>query len=299
MCDVRCLTSMLIVAALGTGLALAQLPNASRDDRILPGRLGLPATNTRSSEPFVTRIYKTGDNDQILKKQPRGYPFTITEDYELGENEKAQIHKGVDITSRPAPNAPARPMDFKAGVYGVVVRAGGGDWGTISVQLRDGSVIQYLHTTASHVKVGDVVAPDTLLGVTGRTGARDIHLHIQARDKHGEFISPDLAFKVGQRKPSTPIKPEQGAGADFDPDQSVGVQPKVKGRKVFPKVDLQTKWVVEVIGGGGKVQEVLGEFPTYRDASYCSVRWSEDHPDDLRLTREREVATNKDNTPLP
>ena len=81
-------------------------PNSSRDDRILPGRLGLPATNTRSSEPFVTRIYKTDDNDQILKKQPRGYPFTITEDYELAENEKAQVHKGVDITSRSAPTSP-------------------------------------------------------------------------------------------------------------------------------------------------------------------------------------------------
>ena len=106
MCDVRCLTSMLIVAALGTGLALAQLPNASHDDRILPGRLGLPATNTRSSEPFVTRIYKTGDNDQILKKQPRGYPFTITEDYELGENEKAQFTKGWTSPLAPPQTSP-------------------------------------------------------------------------------------------------------------------------------------------------------------------------------------------------
>jgi hypothetical protein len=140
MCEFRCLTSMLIAAALGTGLALAeaQQPNSCRDDRILPGGLGLPATNTRSSEPFVTRIYKTDDNDQILKKQP-----------------------------------------------------------------------------------------------------------------------------------------------------------KVKGRKVEPKVELPAKWVVEVIGGGGKVQEVLGEFPTFRDASYCSVRWSEDHPDDFRLPMEREVATTK------
>jgi len=89
-------------------LAQAQQPNSSRDDRILPGRLGLPATNTRSSEPFVTRIYKTDENDQILKKQPRGYPFTITEDYELAENEKAQVHKGVDITSRSAPSQPDR-----------------------------------------------------------------------------------------------------------------------------------------------------------------------------------------------
>ncbi len=281
------------------GVITAQETTFTIDDRITPEKLGLPKNCTRTSEPFVTRIYKTDDMDQILKKQPKGYPFTITEDYELGENEKAQVHKGVDITSRPATNEPARPMDFKAGVYGVVVRAGGGDWGTIAVQLRDGSVIQYLHTTASHVKVGDVVAPGTLLGVTGRTGARDIHLHIQARDKHGQFISPDLAFKVGQQKPSTPIKPEPDAGADFDPHQSVGVEPKVKGRKVLPKVDVPTKWVAEVIGGGGKVQEVLGEFPTYQDAAYCSQRWSEDHPDDLRLTREHEVAVNGQSAPLP
>lgn len=299
MCEFRCLRSILIVAVLVTGFALAQQPNSSRDDRILPGRLGLPATNTRSSEPFVTRIYKTDDNDQILKKQPTGYPFTITEDYELGENEKAQVHKGVDITSQPGPNQSARPMDFKAGVYGLVVRAGGGDWGTISVQLRDGSVIQYLRTTASHVKVGDVVTPETLLGVTGRTGARDIHLHIQAKSKFGDFILPDLAFKVGQKKLSSPIKAEDGVDADFEPDQWTGVKPKVKGRKVEPKAELPTKWVVEVIGGGGKVQEVLGEFPTYRDAAYCSQKWSEDHPDDLRLTREREVATSSRATPLP
>jgi murein DD-endopeptidase MepM/ murein hydrolase activator NlpD len=247
----------------------------------------------------VTRIYKTDDNGDVLKKQPLGYPFTITEEYERGENEKPIVHKGVDITSNPTPGQPARPMDFKAGVYEVVVRAGGGDWGTISVQLRDGSVIQYLHTTAARVKIGDVVAPDTLLGVTGRTGARDIHLHIQARNKHGEFISPDLAFKIGQKKPLTSIKPEDGAGADFDPELSIGVQPNVRDKKVLPMIDLPSKWVVEVIGGGGKVQEVLGEFPTYRDASYCSVRWSEDHPDDLRLTREREVATGKGSSPLP
>src|SRR5206468_467040 len=112
---------------------------------------------------------------------PPGYPFTITSDYTLQDNEAARVHEGVDLSSRPAAGQAPKPLDFKAGVYGVVVKAGGGNWGTISVQLQDGSVLQYLHTTAAHVKVGDVVAPDTLLGVTGRTGARDIHLHIQAK----------------------------------------------------------------------------------------------------------------------
>jgi murein DD-endopeptidase MepM/ murein hydrolase activator NlpD len=266
----------------------SQEPNASREERITPERLGLPKGSTRPSEPFVTRIYKTDDSDQILKKQPSGYPFTITSDYKLKENEKPRVHEGVDLSSRPAPGQPPRPLDFKAGVNGVVVKAGDGPWGTISVQLRNGSVLQYLHTTASHVKVGDVVAPETPLGVTGRTGAGVIHLHIQAKDKHGDAISPDLAFRLGQKKLANLIRPKDDAGADFDPEQFVGVEPKVVNGVVRP-FEPTTKWISEAIGGGGKVDLVLGEFPTYRDAVHCSTAWSESRPDDLRLTREREV----------
>jgi murein DD-endopeptidase MepM/ murein hydrolase activator NlpD len=276
----------------------AQEANASRDERITPERLGLPKGNTRTSEPFVTRVYKTDDADQILKPQPKGYPFTLTDDYTLKDNETPRVHEGVDISSRPTGGQTPKPLDFEAGVHGVVVRAGGGPWGTIAVQLRDGTVIQYLHTTASHVKVGDIVAPDTPLGVTGRTGAGVIHLHIQARDRFNNPVSPDLAFRIGQKKLATPVKPEEGAGADFDPDLYVGVKPKVTGRVVKPRPERATKWVVEVIGNGGRVDMVLGEFPTYRDASYCSQRWSEDHPDDLRLTREREVRLS-DGTTVP
>ena len=156
---------------IAAGTAHARQSNVSRDDRITPEQLGLPKGNTRTSEPFVIRIYKTDDGGQILKPQPSGYPFTITSDYTLKENEKPRVHEGVDLSSRPAPGQQPKPLDFRAGVHGVVVRAGGGPWGTITVQLADGSIIQYLHTTASHVKVGDIVAPDTALGVTGRTGS--------------------------------------------------------------------------------------------------------------------------------
>lgn len=58
---------------------------------------------------------------------------------------------------------------------------------------------------------------------------------------------------------------------------------------VSSKAEPESKWVVEVIGGGGKVQLVLGEFFTYQDALYCSQQWSEANPNDLCLTREREV----------
>jgi hypothetical protein len=59
----------------------------------------LPKGNTRTSEPLVTRIYKTDDSGDILKKQPTDYPFTITSDYTLEEGETARVLEGVDPSS--------------------------------------------------------------------------------------------------------------------------------------------------------------------------------------------------------
>ncbi len=271
------------------GAITAQEADVSRDDRITPEKLGLPKNCTRTSEPFVTRIYKTDAADQILKKQPDGYPFTIKEDYSLRENETARVHEGVDISFSRRRSRCGKAL----GLQGRRLRRGRPRWrrrlGAIGVQLRDGSVLQYLHTTASHVKVGEAVSPNTVLGVTGRRGTSAIHLHVEAKDKHGSPVSPDMAFRIGQRKSALPTKIEDGAGADFDPDLYSGVEPSIQGGKVRSKFEPKAKWVVEVIGGGGEVQLTLGEFWTYRDASHCSLRWSEDHPEDLRLTREREV----------
>ncbi len=171
------------------------------------------------------------------------------------------------------------------------MKAGDGPWGTITVQNRDGSLIQYLHTSASHVKVGDILAPDTKLGVTGRTGAGVIHLHVQAKDKYGNAISPDLAFRAGQQRLESKEKLEKPSPNDieFDPDLYTPLKPKITRRTVSANAEPPTKWVVEVIGEGGRVDLKLGEFPTYKSAIYCSQLWSDAHPNDLRLTREREV----------
>lgn len=67
------------------------------------------------------------------------------------------------------------------------------------------------------------------------------------------------------------------------------MKPKITGKTVSAKAQPESKWIVEVIGRGGRVDLVLGEFPTYRSAAYCSQLWSEAHPKDLRLTRERKV----------
>ncbi len=94
--------------------------DASRDDRIEPEQLGLPNGTKRTSEPFVSRIYKTDDAGGILQKQPR-------------------THQGVDFSSRPAPGEKPTPLDFNAG--GEVVKAGDGPWGAITVQVHDGTLI--------------------------------------------------------------------------------------------------------------------------------------------------------------
>lgn len=279
-------TMLCVLLFLGAPNLVAQ--EVSRDNRVKPEQLGLPKDTKRTSEPFVTRIYKTDAVGKILNKQPNGYPFTITADYTLKEHEDFRTHQGVDFSSRPAAGAKPTPLDFTAGVYGVVRKAGDGAWGTITVQIADGTLIQYLHTLASHVKVGDVVTPDTPLGVTGRTGTGAIHLHIQAKDQNGNAISPDLAFRLGQNKLESKAKPDE-ALLDFDPDIYSPVKAKAVGPRVLAAIELETKWVVEVIGGGGKVDLVLGEFFDYQSASRCAVAWSESRPNDLRLTREREV----------
>lgn len=262
---------------------------ASKDTRITAEKLGLPKTNQRSSEPFVTRIYKTDGSGDILKKQPNGFPFTIKEDYFLKENEKPRVHEGVDLQSRPSPNEIPIPLEFKAGIHGIVVRAGDGNVGMIAVQVWDGSVLEFLHTSASFVKVGDIVAPGTALGLTGKKGASTIHLHVQAKSSLRKPISPDLVFRIGQRRLQSSEKPED-VWEDYDPDESNSFEPKIIEEKKVPIQQLpKTKWVVEIIGGGGVVQGNLGEFGSYSAATSCSVAWSKANPDDLRLTREREV----------
>ena len=74
-----------------------------------------------------------------------------------------------------------------------------------TVQLPDGTRIQYLHTSQQNVRVGDPVTPESVLGRTGNTGANAIHLHVQARDGSGNFINPDEALTAGQANP-TPAK---------------------------------------------------------------------------------------------
>jgi murein DD-endopeptidase MepM/ murein hydrolase activator NlpD len=285
----RFIITTAVAALLFAALAHGGDNFASVDTRITAEKLGLPKGNARTSEPFVTRIYKTDDDGKRLDNQPDGYPFTITQDYILKDKEEAHVHEGVDLQSRPSPNEAPKPLEVKAGVYGVVLRAGDGQYGMIAVEVADGSVLEFLHTSLSYVKVGDVVEPSTVLGLTGKKGAGAIHLHVQAKSKSRKPLSPDLVFRVGQRKLKTPVKPED-KWEDYDPEESSVFQPKViDGKKVPVKQLPETKWVVEVIGGGGKVDAVLGEFWTYSDASACSLAWSQANPDDLRLTREREV----------
>ena len=94
--------NMLLLLTLTASGVFAQ--DVSRDDRIKPEQLGLPKRTKRTSEPFVTRIYKTDGAGTILTKQPKDYPFTITEDYVLKDDEESRTHQGVDFSSRPSPD---------------------------------------------------------------------------------------------------------------------------------------------------------------------------------------------------
>jgi murein DD-endopeptidase MepM/ murein hydrolase activator NlpD len=54
--------------------------------------------------------------------------------------------------------------------------------------------MQYLHASRIDVQEGQSVNSDTVLGMTGNTGAVAIHLHIQAKDRQGHSIDPRLIY---------------------------------------------------------------------------------------------------------
>ena len=96
----------LLVLLATAGATGAQPPAASKDDRITPEKLGLPKGSTRTSEPFITRIYKTDDGGEILRPQPKEYPFPVKSDYTLKENEKPRVHEGLDL-GQPLAHSPS------------------------------------------------------------------------------------------------------------------------------------------------------------------------------------------------
>jgi murein DD-endopeptidase MepM/ murein hydrolase activator NlpD len=57
--------------------------------------------------------------------------------------------------------------------------------------LDTGDQLQFLHARSLAVQSGQQVSAGTVLGQTGATGASVIHLHVQAKNAQGDFLSPD------------------------------------------------------------------------------------------------------------
>ncbi len=189
--------ALCIAVSASFGLRAAAQPQRQDDKVITPARLGLPPGNVRTSEPVV-RVFKADEDGHRLKEQPAHYPFTQQPGYVPKAGEVTVKHQGVDISTRPTGSTSSKPMDFKAGINGEVVRAGKGTYNTITVKLQDGTQIQFLHSSKVYVKIGDKVTPDTVIGKSGNTGANSVHIHVQARDKDGKILAnPDAVFRTG------------------------------------------------------------------------------------------------------
>jgi hypothetical protein len=53
--------------------------------------------------------------------------------------------------------------------------------------------------------------------------------------------------------------------------------------------DTEKRWVVEVVGGGGTVEQELGLFMKRDQAEAREKQWAKEHPKDSRPTRSREI----------
>jgi murein DD-endopeptidase MepM/ murein hydrolase activator NlpD len=147
-------------------------------------RFGLPKELGRMLSRGAPLLYKTDRRGKPLARQPEGFPRPAPTGYKRVRGEVAQPAPGI-VFARSGAGA-ATPVEFKAGVSGKVVAAPAG--GPITVEMPDGTQVQYLDYSEALVKVGDAVTPDTVLG---KTGNGSLSLSINARDKAGKLLDPE------------------------------------------------------------------------------------------------------------
>jgi len=108
-------------------------------------------------------------------------------------------HRGIDFNYVGGQSARLNTShpELRSPVNGVVERAGGDQWGTISIRDNNGLRHQILHTNSRKVKVGDVVAAGQVIGTMGNTGLFDEkgnpghhHVHYQIKDHAGNVLDP-------------------------------------------------------------------------------------------------------------
>ena len=216
----------------------------TQDFQITPEMLGLPDGNRRTAEPNEVRAYPAKPDGKTPDRS-KGGPVWIGSkskpEHKLQDGEVPAFHNALDISSRDEDGKRA-PQPFKAGVYGTVVAARPG---FIAVQLADGNIIQYLHTSKAFVKPGQNVEPGNWLGVTGDVGTKpgNIHLHIQAVNSDGKVINVDRAFLEGRNeKRDRTIKWVTPKWVDVGPLLLDGVKPKVSPDGVVKADSENRKW---------------------------------------------------------
>jgi Peptidase family M23 len=145
---------------------------------------GLPAINLRAYDYGPKVVHQTTG---LIAVVPEGYVLDPETDESLVR------HMGIDFTSRDDRWVVAS-LPFSTPVGGTVYVYPTSPWNTIAVLLDTGEQLQFLHADDVQVQSGARVDAGTILGRTGATGATTIHLHVQAKNAQGDFISPDWAI---------------------------------------------------------------------------------------------------------
>lgn len=122
---------------------------------------------------------------------PVTQPFGQTEFARTSGLYRGNTHPGYDL-GVPLGTPVTAPLE------GVVVQAGwnGGYGYSVTVQIPDGRFVLVGHLSQVTVSVGQRVAPGTVLGRSGTTGASTgPHLHLEVRDRNGVPVDPAVLFQ--------------------------------------------------------------------------------------------------------
>lgn len=196
--------------------------------------------NTKTTESVQNEAEIEASLKMNIIEKPPVWPFAITSPYgklrKLQHSTKAKVHTGIDFVGW---NGKSYIVDtVKSGVYGKVLFARleksdqrGTNWGgrgnTVTVQCTKNPKLysNYLHLASIAVKEGQLVTPDTVIGMMGNTGhSLGAHLHYEIKEASADKVQMSNGIPI----PSHHVDPNIYYLGDFNRQSKIMDAKKMK-----------------------------------------------------------------------
>ena len=144
--------------------------------------------------PWPLAGTKAKNKSQLIARENTNNTVIRTSTYRDTVRPKGASNPHIGIDYRAPENTPFYSLgEGKVHAVGQISKGASKGANYITIEYPNGDKIRFLHinSTAKGLEVGSEVKEGQYLGVTGQTGTKHPHLHVDGKDKGGNEIDPE------------------------------------------------------------------------------------------------------------